>query len=215
MAGVRPRRPAYPALRLATALATVAFLLVSGVDVLTRGLSRMALGAAAPAPPVEAPMLGAAPANEGLAEGEQPPQERALASELPPTPPALQAFADALAGTPTAAEEGLPPVYGGGEPPEASPAGTLVGIGGGGPLPTMAAGLALSPSKTSTPTPTPTPSPTPTATPTPVPQLTIVAVEIPEAGGPPGLGPLRWAEILLGAAVVVFAVFSLWFRREA
>src|SRR3972149_6961149 len=30
-----------------------------------------------------------------------------------------------------------------------------------------------------------------------------------------GLGPIQWVELLLGAAVVTFAVFSLWFRRES
>jgi hypothetical protein len=64
MAGIRPRRAAYPVLRLAAALATIGFVLVSGVDVLGRGL---ALGASAPAPSFETARLAQPPAEQGVA----------------------------------------------------------------------------------------------------------------------------------------------------
>ena len=213
MVGIRPRRPAYPALRLATAIATVAFMIVTGLDVLTQGLSRFALGAAAPAPAAEQVMLGAAPELEGTAVEESPPLERSVAGETPTTLPALQAFAeDAQAATPTS-----PVGYGGGMPSQETQAGTPDGIGGGGPLPTPAPGVGYPPSETPTATPTPTPTPTPTRTPTPTPTPQPVAAEpqVRADGGVSGLGPIQWVELLLGAAVVTFAVFSLWFRRES
>jgi hypothetical protein len=201
MAGVRPRRPAYPALRLATAIATVAFLLVSGVDVLIRGLGRFGFGAAAPAM-LQAPAeLEGAPVMEEAA-----PADRAL--EATTSPPSLQAFAeDALAPTPTAQPLGA----GGGLPPEGT---APVGMGGGEPLATAPSGAAFPPSKTPTPTGTPTPSPTPTLIPAPSPSPELGVAE-PRASARFGLGAIQWVELFLGAAVVVFAAFSLWFRREA
>src|SRR3989337_2265135 len=83
------RPPAYPGLRLATAIATVAFMIVTGLDVLTQGLSRFALGAAAPAPAAEQVMLGAAPELEAPAVEETAPLERSMAGETPTTLPAL------------------------------------------------------------------------------------------------------------------------------
>jgi len=74
MAGIRPRRPAYPALRLAAVLATVGFVLVSGLDVLGRGL---VLRAGAPAPSFETARLAQPPAEQGGAIAPSATQEAA------------------------------------------------------------------------------------------------------------------------------------------
>ncbi len=193
MAGIRPRRAGYPALRLATALATMAFLVVSGIDVVGRIPFGFAPGAAAPAPAGQR-ILGAelqseVPAEEGNAEVER--SAAAEASTLPPQPFAQ----DALAPT------GTPPLE------EAPPETLPLGIGGGAPEGTPAFAMPVTP--TPTPTLTPTPTPTPTATPSPEP-----AAPPAEAPRTRGFGIVQWIELLLGGAVVAFAVLSLWVRRE-
>jgi anti-sigma factor RsiW len=194
MAGVRPRRAGYPALRLATALATMAFLVVSGIDVVSRLPFPFAPGAAAPAP-AEQLMLGAEPQSEVPAEEENPEVARSAAAEASTLVP--QPFAqDALAPTAT------PPV-------EEPPSETLpLGVGGGAPQGTPAFALPVAP--TATPSRTPEPTPTPTMTPSPEPAQ-------PPAGAqrPSGFGIVQWVELLLGGAVVAFAVLSLWVRRES
>jgi hypothetical protein len=114
MAGIRPRRPAYPMLRLAAALATIGFVLVSGLDVLSRGL---ALGAGAPAPSFETARLAQPPAEQGAATAPSATQEAAA--------PAM-----ALGVENQAADTGeVPqtPIVGGG----------IGGYGGGGPEETI------------------------------------------------------------------------------
>ena len=84
-ADVTIRRPAaYPALSLATALATLAFVVVFGLDTFAQGISF-----GAQAPQVEEPMALRAAEGQTL---EVPPsiaqQSSAMDTEVPPTPPA-------------------------------------------------------------------------------------------------------------------------------
>jgi hypothetical protein len=201
MAGVRPRRAGYPALRLATAIATMAFLLVIGVDVLNRIPFGFPLGAAAPAPaPAEQLMVGAELASEVPAEGENAAADR---SSLAPTAEAPEAFAQSLlAPTPTPPVEEPLGVGGGG-----ALVGTPLGVGGG------AAGTPSAETAAPTPTPSPTPEPTPSPIPTvtPLPQFVPAAPAVQREGG---LGTIQWIELLLGGTVVAFAALSLWVRRE-
>jgi anti-sigma factor RsiW len=194
MAGVRPRRGGYPALRLATALATMAFLVVSGIDVVSRISFNFALGAAAPAP-AEPFLPEAQPQSEVPAEEEGAQVERSAAAEASTLAP--QPFAqDALGPTAT-------------PPAEEPPSETLpLGVGGGAPEGTPALAMPAAPTATPTltPEPTPTPSPIPTITPSPAPAA--------EAARTGGFGLVQWVELLLGGAVVAFAVLSLWVRRE-
>jgi len=109
MVGRRVDARPYPALRLATALATVAFLVVSGVNaVFSRGLT---FGARAPAAP--AMLEAAAPATEAV-EAEavpmlaQAPSEDALAPSATPetmqraAEPETTILGEGIAGTPSA-----------------------------------------------------------------------------------------------------------------
>ncbi len=134
MVGHRPRVRTYPALQLATALASIAFLLVSGANVL---LSRgFALEGRAPA---EAPMmLQAAPSQAEPSEAVE-----AAGAPVLGEAPAYDALAPT--GTPEAAERAAvpeAPTLGGGltDTPEV----------GAAPL---ASQLAAEPSPTATPTP--------------------------------------------------------------
>jgi hypothetical protein len=192
MAGVRPRRAGYPALRLATALATMAFLVVSGIDVVSRIPFNFAPGAAAPAP-AEQFMLEAQPQSEAPAEEEGAQVERSAAAEAPTLAP--QPFAqDALAPTEEPPSETLP-----------------LGVGGGAPEGTPALAMPAAPTATPTLTPEPTPTPSPIPTMTPSPEPAAPAAEAARTGG---FGIVQWVELLLGGSVVAFAVLSLWLRRE-
>jgi hypothetical protein len=230
MAGIRPRRPAYPVLRLAAALATIGFVLVSGLDVLSRGL---ALGAGAPAPSFERARLAQPPAEQGPAIAPSATQEAAA--------PAM-----ALGVENQAADTGEAPQtplvwgdiggYGGGgpeetiEPPAVQAEGATVGPAeggvGGGPADTATgedrafAGTA----STETPMPAPTASAVP-PTETPISPVSPLVSPMPatlegeEVPGPTtrtfaGWGLLRWAEIVFGGAAVILSVFSLRLRRN-
>jgi hypothetical protein len=221
MAGVRPQRRAYPALRLATAIATVAFLAVSGLDVLSRGAGRFAPGASAPAPAAEELLQAAEPAAD---EGEA--LERSALLAPTETSPSLEVFAEgilqATATPPAEAPLGETLPYGvGGGAPEATLPGTPMGIGGGPPEGTPAPAAAAIPSPTSTPTSTPTPTTSPSPSPTPLPAPTedagalaqIEQARAAEAETPTALSLFQRIELLLAGAVVVFAVLSLWVRR--
>jgi hypothetical protein len=215
MAGIRPRRRAYPALRLATAIATVAFLAVSGLDALSRSLGGVAFGPAAPAPAAEQLMMEAPSESDEGVEA-----ERSAMLAPTETPIARELYGeDALWATPPPpAEETFPFGVGGGLPQPTLPP-TPLGIGGG-PAGTPVLGAAALPSSTSTPTPTPTatPTPTPTLTPSPIPSPTMepsaLAFNRVEAERQPALSLVQWIELLLAGTVVVFAVLSLWARRE-
>jgi hypothetical protein len=217
MAGIRPQRHAYPALRLATAIATVAFLAVSGLDVLSRGGGRFSLGAAAPAPAAQELLQVEEPAAE-----ESEPLERSALLAPTEAAPSLEVFAEDMLQTtatpPPEAPPGetLPYGVGGG-----APEGTPMGIGGGPPEGTPAPAAAAIPSPTPTPTSTPTPTTTPSPSPTPLPAPTeeagamaqVEEARAAEAEAPTALSLFQWIELLLAGAVVVFAVLSLWVRR--
>ncbi|MEW6566849.1 MAG: hypothetical protein AB1449_01545 [Chloroflexota bacterium] len=134
MIGRKSARRPYPALQLATALATVGFLLVSGAHaVLSRGF---ALGAQAPAP--AAMMLEAVATPAETPE----PEAFALQAEVPSADQGLDTL------TPAPGERAL------------STEMPILGLGGGAaetPVEAAAAGSA-----TPTPTAIPLPSPTPT-----------------------------------------------------
>jgi hypothetical protein len=111
-AGTRVRSPAYPLLQLATALATLAFVAVVGLDTLA---SRGMTGALAPAAPEQAERFAAQQAEE---PAEPAPSEAMPALGMAQTEEPLQSWSQAPQATPAPqSTEGL----GGGEPPAPLP----------------------------------------------------------------------------------------------
>jgi len=221
MAGLKTRRPAYPAFRLATALATLGFLVTVGVDALTRVAPLSAMRAAAPAAgPFQAPSaLSEALASPAVGEAPR------AANQVSPTASApIQTFGLlAQTPTPTAMEK------------------TLIGLGGGAA--TQAATPTLSPGVITLQAAAPhgagpglPPAPCPDCTPSPAPTLGSVAdqaqlngalateegraAEMPTgapvaAAGQTGVpSGLRLAEISLAALAVVLGGLTLWLRRR-
>jgi hypothetical protein len=223
------RRPvAYPVLQFATALATLAFVAVVGLDTLT-GMGRVAPMAAAEAPQAE--RLAVQQAQEPAAAV---PTEAPLAEGARQTEQSLQPLFQAPASTPS---EGL----GGGEPPIAVPGASealptaqaedhalassptpCIGCGGGGEGAPRVGALPSNPQES------PQVSATPEAPATEAflgkavgtPLAGNLANAPPVASRPSGanrsrVSLIRLSEISLGLAAVILAVLTLWVRRKA
>jgi anti-sigma factor RsiW len=207
MAGRRRGGHAYPALRLATALATLTFLVVSGLDVLGRSVPTAMAPAAGMvgrtgASLVEteageallAPAPTEAPAERGL-EAPQAPEPMLGAEAPPPSEPSEELQSPAVE-TPLADWAG--PSGGGGAPNAPTPEGSRL-------APTQTAKWMVA----VTETPSPTAVLIPAATePAPVEALPMV-----QPGPAPQWG-LRWLELGLGALAVGFGMLSLVVRRK-
>ena len=209
MVGLRRASGAYPALRLATALATLAFLVVSGVDVLGPRLPM----AAAPA----AEMVSEAGADLAQTEADE-----ALLAPAPQEVPAERGL-EATQAPAEAAE----PMLGAGAPAVPEPVEELQSLATGTPLPDQAApsggggldnaatpgAFGLAPTETgklmsvATATPSPTVAPIPEAMAPAVPESLQVAPPVPPQRS------LLWVEIGLGALAVALGALSLVLRR--
>jgi hypothetical protein len=230
-AGIRVRPPAYPLLQLATALATLAFVAVVGLDALT---SQGRIAALAPAPE-QAERFAAQQAEEPAAAA---PSEAVPSLGKAQTQEPLESLGQAPETTPTPqSTEGL----GGGEPPATLPGASealpsaqaedrsliapgtpCIGCGGGGgegeATPGEPPAIALAPPQ-ATPTPTPAPTETTIANaggpPTGgEPSNTPAALSQPSTGYRAGVPLVRLAEISLGLAVAIMAGLTLWVRRR-
>jgi hypothetical protein len=218
MAGVRDRPRVYPVMRLATALATFAFLLVVGVD----AISSFALkGALAPVREEQVAMEVPAPAANAMETGEAPAEELDLeefkmaqveqgdiiGSQAPAMAGEVEGQLDRMAPTSvlgiTAETEYFAPEV------EMTEAAAPVGT------PTQAASGAAAleevvedeeaefePSPTLEIQPTPFPSLTPTSPPT---RITVQ---------PEPKSVLRVVEFSLGALAIIFAGLTLWISRK-
>ncbi len=215
MVGLPEPRPAYPILRLATALAMAAFLVTIGVDVFTRGAyNALAPRAASESTTME--MAQDAERTEEAAEAEmlEAPSmaQGAPSEEAPGEPEAGEApLFQAAPGTPPVAQEA---------PPEAEvnkSAATAEGTGRA-----IGSGTPGIPAGTGTPTPSSemaeleasgTPAPlgggvmSASATPTPSP-----ATALPAEG--PSPAPMRSLEVGLGALALVLLGLTLLARRR-
>lgn len=231
-AGIRMRAPAYPLLQFATALATLAFVAVVGLDALT---SRTGHVAFAPAVQEQAERLAAPSMEEateaaqseampavGAAEAEMPAQavgEMAVGSPAPQA--TLEVEGDRYAFPAAGASEALPTDL----PEDTGEEQTLIPsdmpcieCGGGGPEVGEPPSIALAP-------PEATPAPTTLSTEGPVakvgesPDLADQA-GVPSAFSTPpaeqraGLPPVRLIEIGLGLAALTMAGLTLWVRRR-
>jgi hypothetical protein len=230
-AGERARPPAYPFLQLATALATLAFVAVVGLDALTGQGRPAALSAAAPEQAervatqlVEAPVAAA-------------PSETASALGMAQTEAPLEALSQAPQGTPVPGPaEGI----GGGEAPLTGPAASealptmqaedrarippstpCIGCGGGG----EGEGVPEEPPTANQvpPQATPTPAAVPTeafaakagaSPPGAAPQGAPTEIHPPSGQYRPGFSLIRLAEISLGLAALIMAGLTLWIRRS-
>jgi anti-sigma factor RsiW len=219
-AGVRQRPRSYPGLQLATALASLAFLLCIGLDAVMGRIG--GFGAMAPAPAAQE--LRSAPLIQ------EAPQAPAPTAALAPAPSAtLGVETYSLEAPPGQATEAAAKVAGEATataPPTAEPtqlAAAPPSLGGAAPLasPTPCGACALPttlPTEAqanrsgiivaTTPTPTPEPAPLAVAATTPA----VVAREVGEEGIP--LSPIRMAEIGLGLAVVLLGGLTIWARRR-
>jgi hypothetical protein len=225
MAGIRAGWLRYPLLQLATAVATLAFVVTVGVDMFGGAASNAAFRAAAPAEemalqaPAAMPVLPTEVGADALEAG-------ALQSAAGTTVPEAAAM-DAQAATPTAASEDAireaPGVGGAGEaPPAASETGTAAPLLEAGPAATGGCEVCAGEQQMLPPTPlekfaaetTPeaatvtqeveaqTLPPTPEAT----------ALEARQPSGPPAM---RWLEIGLAAVALTLAAVTLRARRRA
>ncbi len=200
-AGARRRPAAAPALRFAATLATVAFLAVSGLDLLGASLRQSAAAPAAAALPQPQTFDLQAPAGEAALESAaatEAPAEAAPSMLLGPMPtPTAPPAERAAAGTP-----GL----GGGLPPS-DVGGTVTQ--GATPEAMLAAGLPA------TPTPTPTPRPTPTL-PAPTEPAASTFAAPPGAQSPLwGMSLLNWIELVLGGTAAALILATILLRRYA
>ena len=199
MAGHRPRPPAYPFLRFATAMATVAFALLVGYDALILRQVRAPLAGEAlrSAEPVGIDVQATMAAVEApMAEADA--QSLGDGGDLGTTQAVPSAFeAEVFGPTGTALQKLIGPESADGYPTQPMT----------GPEATQAAAAERTSGML---TPTPTPSPTPTAappTPTPIPiGRTLYS-------GDGGASLLRVAEIALGVSAAAFAVLAAWARR--
>jgi hypothetical protein len=199
MAGIRERRPAYPVLRLATALAALAFLSVVGVEALMRSGTPLA---ALPEKGVQAEVeMAAAEDLTAPVEEEAIPQEAAFADAAPeaeeseaPVPGAE--FRAGELEEPM--DEGQPPVLGAAE---FTPEPTDEELGEGEEPPAIQEAEI-------TPTPEPVALAEPDAEPLP---------RAEPAGATQQVLPvlLRVVEVALGVAAVLLAVFMFRARRRS
>ena len=214
MAGIRePRR--YPALRWASALATLAFMAACGLDafgVLSRGVS---FGASAPAPM-------AAEMQSAVLEA------TATEPANPPPTAAAEESAPILAQAPPAADA-IAPLMASPEIRSLGVAVTPLGLGGGPPA-TEGDLEAQAAFPTETPpseaeilasaAATPAPTLVPTLGPAPLPAegtARAPATEAPLSRLPlatPRVPTIRWAEIGFAGAAIVLAALSLRGRRK-
>jgi anti-sigma factor RsiW len=234
VAGERRRPAAYPVLQLATALATLAFVAVVGLDTLSSGGS---VGALAPSSQEQAQRLAAPqaeateaamPAEEIPSLGAAQPEESLQAQgELPAvTPTALPTAVGIGGGEPgvglPGASEALPTL----QPNEAAedrafigPGTPCVGCGAGGGgegepgEPPMIAQAPLQG----------TPAEAPTEAPSGKTEVSPAGTELANAPDTfaqpanayrPGVPLIRLAEISLGLAAVIMAGLTLWVRRS-
>jgi hypothetical protein len=216
-------------LALATALATLAFVAVVGLDTLA-SFGRASMQAPAPglgervaAPQVEAPEE-TAPSTEmpalGMTQPEQAPQALSVVQAASPTP---QATTEGLGGGPAATPPGAIQSF----PTQAAedralePSGTPCSSCGGGeagPLTGEPPFIAMAPqSATEAPAAAPTESTVEkfgeTAAPNDLGNAPSEFTQ-PLARYRPGLSPIRLAEITLGLAAVIMAALTLWVRRR-
>lgn len=230
-AGIRTRPAAYPLLQLATALATLAFVAVVGLDTLTSQGRSAALSSEAPE---QVEQFAAQQAEEPAAAA---PTETMPAMGMPQTEAPFESLSQAPEATPTPLST---PELGGGQPPVISPGaadsmptvqaedrsliapGTpCIGCGGGGE------GEALPGEPPAIEEEAPPATPTPSAAPTQM--LAAKAAESPAVGdlenaqgalsrpsdlSRPGITLVRLAEISLGLAALIMAGLTLWVRRR-
>jgi hypothetical protein len=203
MVGIQRRRP-FPILRLATALASIAFVALIGVDALTTSLTPLA-GALAPAADMRE--LGF--------------QEEALAEA-----PMMAAEPDALPVEDNGTGDEPEGVFGAGQEPTEEPQMTAEAAERSETFAGQAedeadATLEATPKSTEKLSETPAPS---TGTLPPEPTMSD-AIDVEPADRTPGdsLAVLDWspwriglrtAEIIFGAAALVFASLMLWTRRK-
>ncbi len=221
MVGIRPRAPAYPFFRLATAVATLGFLVTVGVDALSRAAPASVMRAAAPAavPQQEPSILSEALASPAIGQAPSAETQASLTASAP-----VQLFG-LPAETPTPSAMGKAPIGLGGGAPTSAPTSTIspgeITLQAAAP---HGAGPGLPPAAC------------PDCTPSPAPTLGSVAdqaernaslateegkvAEIPTeaavatTGEVAGIPPVRLAEIALAAAVVVLGGLTLWLRRR-
>jgi hypothetical protein len=215
MVGLPEPRPAYPILRLATALTVAAFLVTVGVDVLMRGAygalapraapesraMEMALDAERTEEGAEAEMLEAPSMAQGVPSEEAPGEPEAGEGPLFQGPP----------GTPLAAQ--VAPEEGEANKMAATPEGPGRALGSGTPRAPAGTTAPTSPGEMAELEPSETPlllgggGAPPSAT--PMPPLATT----PPAGTPSPV-PVRSLEIGLGALALVLLGFTLLARRE-
>lgn len=215
MAGLESRTRAYPVLRLATALAALAFFVVMGLDALSGQVLDTAREAQLAAPAAEkaaemqdfaatesldAELEEAAPTATAIQEapmvsGEAQVETEAEGEPPRPSPTFCEECPEALGAEQPEEEQDRAisplPTEGATAPAEALEATGEVAMEGGEP--------------TAPPTPLEQKAPSPSA-----------PAESPEAIGrqPPFWTPLRFAEIGLGAATLLLAGLTLWIRRR-
>lgn len=198
MAGVRESRRPYPLLRLATVLATLAFVSLVGVDALF-SFAGAPMAALAPEPGAEREADLAYQLEVERAE------EALPAAAVQETPEQMEKIMAAPEEPSSAAELGTPEGEGvlgddiraGGGIPETPCEGCLDAMGTAVPAPAEA----VAPH-----TETPTVAPTLTPEPTVVSAAPVV---------PRRLSGLRVAEISLGAVALTLGALTLWSRRRA
>ncbi len=230
-AGTRVRPPAYPLLQLATALATLAFVAVVGLDTLNSQGRSAALSSAAPE---QAERFAAQQAEEPAAAA---PSEAMPALGIAQTEESLEPLSQAPEATPAPeSTQGL----GGGEPPVALPGASealptvpaedralippgtpCIGCGGGGEgeaLPGEPPRIDQGPPQaTSTPTAASTEAFAAKAGESPSAgdlENAPTAMSRPSSLYRPGITLIRLAEISLGLAAIIMAGLTLWVRRS-
>jgi anti-sigma factor RsiW len=219
MVGVQETRAAYPFLRLATAVAMLAFLVTVGVDVLlprTYGAvaprsiaERQAVEPVQQAEPTEeaagaetqeaAPLVLQAPSEEGRGEaeaGKLPPGEGALGTALTAQAAPEEAQADKIAATPQATQPGIGFATTESEAPQGLEPGQVSTPTGEATVP---GGLETSRPLGGGVSPTSRPLPSPMET------------EQPGSSAP---APIRPLEIGLGVLAVALLGITLWARRK-
>jgi anti-sigma factor RsiW len=232
MAGVRSGRLRTPFLQLATAVATLAFVITVGVDVLGGAMPGVALRAAAPAPemaaeaPAELAAADALEAGTAATLAETAVAEKAVVEQ---TIAVAQAPLEAPAATPTAqaqveeyASRAAPTVGGAAEAPPAPSEAAAAPMLGAEPVVSQEC-EACGPDLV-----LPTTAPEGMVAATAVPEAQWVTQEAaaqvveppaerpaPEARLRRGVPALRWLEIGLGAAALLLGGVTLWARRRA
>lgn len=218
MVGMKERPRAYPVMRLATALATLAFLVVVGVDAIS---STMFLRAAAPAAKEQIAMEAPSYQANAVREAEVPAEGWATAETE-----ALHLGPEAMVGEELAAEEDAFDLAQPTMVPDEYKGMTATSVEG-----ELAESRALAPTSTlETITGEPPPAveeeavggviAEDTATPSSIVGVTTLATETPspEFVAPIGAqpwSPLRVAEVGLGVVAAVLAALTIWIRKRS